>query len=368
MKEMSKRLLCFIVAITMLVTIPAIPTHAQPPGPPTDPWSRDASEATIRLYGNDSEGPDFPYDSYLDAFNPLVIPKDSITFNPAIIEWNESWWAMYAGSYNIHVKKYLRMWYEPDSHVWHKRTEFNYPIPTIFLESTYMLIERQDYLPISGPAGGTRFAFPIAEKDGQYGLGSFDGDGDGAPDLVDLIYVDNGVIDIVHTFNMQQGDTVQFLDHKIKLIGVDIDGTLTDGKLYYIEGMNEPLKTFNVKDGMAVYLAKKAGIKIAIISGLNSRASEKRARKLGIEDAFFGVMEKAPIMRKIMEKYGLKKGEAIFLGDDIQDIPAMDEAGLGAAVSDAVEEVKKRAEIILGSKGGEGALRELVELILRNRK
>ncbi|MCD6454957.1 MAG: HAD hydrolase family protein [Candidatus Aminicenantes bacterium] len=155
---------------------------------------------------------------------------------------------------------------------------------------------------------------------------------------------------------------------KIKLIGVDIDGTLTDGKLYYIEGMNEPLKTFNVKDGMAVYLAKKAGIKIAIISGLNSRASEKRARKLGIEDAFFGVMEKAPIMRKIMEKYGLKKGEAIFLGDDIQDIPAMDEAGLGAAVSDAVEEVKKRAEIILGSKGGEGALRELVELILRNRK
>ena len=152
----------------------------------------------------------------------------------------------------------------------------------------------------------------------------------------------------------------------IKLIAVDVDGTLTDGKLYFFEGQGEPAKAFNVKDGMAVYLARKAGIIIAIISGLESKAAEERARKLGIADAFFGVRDKAKVMRKIMEKYGLEKGEAIFLGDDIQDIPAMEEAGIGAAVADAVEEVKERAKILLKSRGGEGALRELVERVLKN--
>ncbi len=153
---------------------------------------------------------------------------------------------------------------------------------------------------------------------------------------------------------------------RIKLIAVDVDGTLTDGKLYFFEGHSEPAKAFNVKDGMAVHLARRAGIIIAIISGLESRAAKERAKKLGIADAFFGVRDKAEVMRKIMEKYGLKRGEAIFLGDDIQDIPAMEEAGLGAAVADAVEEVRERAEILLKSRGGEGALRELVERAIKN--
>ncbi len=153
---------------------------------------------------------------------------------------------------------------------------------------------------------------------------------------------------------------------RIKLIAVDVDGTLTDGKLYFFEGHNEPAKAFNVKDGMAVHLARKAGIKIAIISGLSSRAAEERARNLGIEDAFFGVRDKREVMRRLMEKYDLQRGEAVFLGDDIQDIPAMEEAGLGAAVSDAVEEVRERANLVLKSRGGEGALRELVERILKD--
>ncbi len=153
---------------------------------------------------------------------------------------------------------------------------------------------------------------------------------------------------------------------RIKLIGVDVDGTLTDGKLYFFEGQQEPAKAFNVKDGMAVHLARQAGILIAIISGLPSKAAEERARRLGIEDAYFGVKDKGPVMRKIMEKYGIKKGEAIFLGDDIQDLPAMEAAGLGAAVSDAVPKVRERAHLVLSSKGGEGALRELVERILKD--
>ncbi len=153
---------------------------------------------------------------------------------------------------------------------------------------------------------------------------------------------------------------------KIKLIAVDVDGTLTDGKLYFFEGSREPAKAFNVKDGMAVHLARQAGIRIAIISGLASRAAEERARKLGIEEAHFGVRDKRGVMEKIMKKYGIKKGEAVFLGDDIQDIPAMEAAGLGVAVGDAVEEVKKKADLILSSRGGEGALRELVEKILTN--
>lgn len=152
---------------------------------------------------------------------------------------------------------------------------------------------------------------------------------------------------------------------KVKLIGVDVDGTLTDGKLYFFEHSEEPAKAFNVKDGMAFHIAREAGIKIAIISGLSSRASEQRAKLLGLEDAYFGVRDKREIMRKIMEKYGINKGEAVFLGDDIQDIPAMEEAGIGVAVSDAVDVVKEKADFVLKSKGGEGALRELVELILR---
>ncbi len=151
----------------------------------------------------------------------------------------------------------------------------------------------------------------------------------------------------------------------IKLIGVDIDGTLTDGKLYFFEGSSEPVKAFNVRDGMAVHLARESGIKIAIISGLPSKTSEERAKKLGIEDVYFGVKDKGKSMKKIMEKYGIKKGEAVFLGDDIQDIPAMEEAGIGAAVADATGTVKVKAKIVLKKKGGEGALRELIEMILK---
>ncbi len=152
---------------------------------------------------------------------------------------------------------------------------------------------------------------------------------------------------------------------RIKLIGVDVDGTLTDGKLYFFEGQSEPAKAFNVKDGMAVHLARQAGILIAIISGLPSRVAEERAKKLGIEEAHFGVRDKGKLMREIMERYGIKKGEAIFLGDDIQDLPAMEAAGMGAAVSDAVPEVKEKAHLVLKSRGGEGALRELVERIMK---
>jgi PKD repeat protein len=204
----------------------------------TDPLVRmygedDAWVSNDEMLGNTANpGSVGIYDDGQDPFDPAVIIKDSITFNPAIIEWNGTTYAMSANSKNIDVKKFLRMWYEPN-HTYDGFLVNPTYHPTIELESTYMLIDSKHKLPTSGSANMTTFAFPIADKDGQIGLGSFDANipKDGLPDLVDLVLVTNdssvtsfpttdGTIRIQHTFNLGVGDQVQFLDHKLKFIGI----------------------------------------------------------------------------------------------------------------------------------------------------
>ncbi len=151
---------------------------------------------------------------------------------------------------------------------------------------------------------------------------------------------------------------------KLKLVATDIDGTLTDARLYYFPETKEPLKAFNVRDGLGFLLAKKAGLRVAVISGLESSSARRRMAKLGLEDVFLGVENKAEIMRKLKEKYGLSTEEVAFIGDDLQDLPAFSESGLKVAVADAHPAVRERADLVLKSRGGEGAFREFIERVL----
>jgi hypothetical protein len=212
----------------------AIPSSiAQPPGPPNPPV--DITEgSSIRIYGEDNMGPYKPYDSqgqmyydnWSDPFNPGILQKDSVTFNPAIILWDGQVSPMSANSYNIHEKKFLRMWYEPE-HVYSKP---GYCYPTIEVESTYMLVDKQDWTPTSGREDETFFKFPIVEIPTQTGLGAFENvegeplrpnvvtlAGVWTPDsLSDYQKTTNGHIHLEKTYTLMPGETIQFLDFKLQ--------------------------------------------------------------------------------------------------------------------------------------------------------
>jgi len=151
---------------------------------------------------------------------------------------------------------------------------------------------------------------------------------------------------------------------KIKLIVLDVDGTLTDGNIYH--GNNgEELKSFNVKDGFAIVQATLSGIKFAIITGRNSKIVEKRAKELKIEEIHQGIENKVKKLNEIMERHNILKEETAYIGDDINDLRAMNLVGLKGAPFDAVQEIKETADFISTACGGKGAVREFVEYILR---
>jgi len=228
----------------------AIPTSVAevPPGPPNPPVDITES-SSLRVYGENDMGPSafdgarsqFIYKDWPDPFDPTILQKDSITFSPAIILWDGQESPMSAGSLDIHEKKFLRMWYEPE-HIYTK----SYCRPTIEVESTYMLIYSQYWTPISGPANVTYFKFPIVEIPGQTGVGAFENNLSEVeadrPNVVRLALVDNnsaiekfnkttdGKIRIEKTYVMDSGDTVQFLDFKLQYKWIVVDAE--DGKHY----------------------------------------------------------------------------------------------------------------------------------------
>ncbi len=153
---------------------------------------------------------------------------------------------------------------------------------------------------------------------------------------------------------------------KIKLILLDVDGVLTDGRLYYTQN-GEEIKVFNVKDGFGIKLAQKAGIEIGIISGRSSNALHKRLKDLGIEEIFTGKKDKLSALENIIERKNTKAEEIAYIGDDLVDIPVMRQVGFPIAVNDAQEIVKKYALYITKRQGGKGAVREAIEFILKLR-
>ena len=160
-------------------------------------------------------------------------------------------------------------------------------------------------------------------------------------------------------------DDIERRASRIKLVLMDCDGVLTDGRLWLTEG-GEEQKSFNTHDGLGLSLLHRAGLKSGIISGRNSRAVARRAEELGIEFVRQGDPEKNAAFAEILQQAGVDESEVAFIGDDLTDIPLMQRVELAVAVADAVLETRSVAHYVTRTRGGRGAVREVVELILKS--
>lgn len=162
-------------------------------------------------------------------------------------------------------------------------------------------------------------------------------------------------------------DQAQKLAKKIKVIVLDVDGVLTDNCIYLDdEGIES--KKFNILDGMGIWMAFKAGMQVALISGRKSQATEHRARQLGIKHVYLGRIDKVQAYRKLKRTIRVKDEQVAFMGDDILDVPLLKSVGFPACPRNADSRAKKHAKLVTEAKGGEGAVRELVEFILKMQK
>ena len=152
---------------------------------------------------------------------------------------------------------------------------------------------------------------------------------------------------------------------KIKMLALDVDGVLTDGTLI-INADGSESKFFNSLDGHGIRMWKRAGLKVALISGRASTPTELRAEQLQIQYVFQDCHYKLPVAEKLLDKLGLSPENMAFIGDDLTDMPAIRYAGFGAAVANAVDEVKQCADYVTTRPGGSGAVREVIEHILKN--
>ena len=150
---------------------------------------------------------------------------------------------------------------------------------------------------------------------------------------------------------------------KIKLLVLDVDGVLTDGRITYTSG-GEEIKSFNVRDGHAIKLAMRAGLDVAIITGRESSIVSRRAEELGINFVYQGAVDKMQALKAIIFESGIEAQQIAYMGDDVVDIPVLRSAGLSCAPADAPAEVLERAVFVADAKGGKGAGRELIFFIL----
>lgn len=151
---------------------------------------------------------------------------------------------------------------------------------------------------------------------------------------------------------------------KIKLLLLDVDGVLTDGRIIY-DSKGRDMKFFDVHDGMGVYLLKQAGIKTVLITAKGSRAIKPRAKDMQVEEIFENVSPKSSALDKILKKYKVNAEEVCFVGDDLVDLCLMKRLGFAVAVFNAAPEIKQVSHYITLREGGRGAVREVAELILK---
>jgi 3-deoxy-D-manno-octulosonate 8-phosphate phosphatase (KDO 8-P phosphatase) len=151
---------------------------------------------------------------------------------------------------------------------------------------------------------------------------------------------------------------------KVKLLILDCDGVLTDGRIILLPDGDET-KCFDVKDGHAMVMAQRAGLPIAIISGRKSSVVRARAKELGVAHLHEMAWVKKEPYEKILAEERLLDEEVCYVGDDVVDIPLLKRAGLGVAVADAVEETKNNCHLVTEHAGGKGAVREVIEFILK---
>lgn len=150
----------------------------------------------------------------------------------------------------------------------------------------------------------------------------------------------------------------------IKLLVMDVDGTLTDGKIY-MSANGELMKAFNIKDGYAIAHLREYGIEPVIITGRESDIVKQRCKEIGITELHQGVGNKLFCLRTICEKRGFMLSQVAYVGDDVNDLPCIQQCGHSSCPSDAVKSVKEKVDYVCDMKGGEGAVREYVEVLLK---
>ena len=235
-------------------------------------------------------------------------------------------------------------YYKPE----YDKRPFSHTMPKKYKENGAIYITKKDFLiKNKNRIGGKIKAIVMNEVD------SIDIDEEGDFDLVERI--------ILNAKSNNSLDVEQL--KKIKLFITDVDGVLTDGGMYYSEE-GEVMKEFNTRDGMGIELLRKNRIIPVIITKENSEIVIKRAEKLKVKEAYIGVEDKLEVIEELIEKYNLSFDEIAYIGDDINDLPVLEKAGLSFAPEDAIEEVKQSVDYVTSKKGGEGAFREAVDFIL----
>lgn len=161
---------------------------------------------------------------------------------------------------------------------------------------------------------------------------------------------------------MRTSDDVLARARRIKMVAMDVDGVMTDGSIILLDGGEA--KTFNVRDGLGVTVARSAGLRFAMVTGRASAAVERRATELKIDVLEMACSGKAAALRAIAEKEGLDISEIAFIGDDWNDLPAMRMAGVSASPADSPYDIRRHADFVAAARGGCGAVREFIEWLL----
>jgi len=151
----------------------------------------------------------------------------------------------------------------------------------------------------------------------------------------------------------------------IEMLVSDVDGVLTDGSII-VNGDGSETKVFSVLDGHGIRMWQRVGHKVALISGRSSAPTRRRAEQLGIEHVFEDCHYKLPVFEEFLGRLGLSPDKVAYIGDDLPDLPVIRYAGFGVAVANAVDEVKHYADYVTSKPGGAGAVREVIEHILKN--
>ena len=150
---------------------------------------------------------------------------------------------------------------------------------------------------------------------------------------------------------------------RVRIAAFDVDGILTDGRLYYTDG-GEELKAFHVQDGHGIKMLRDTGVAVAIITSRTSRVVANRARDLGIELLYQGVANKLDAMRDLLKRLNLDIEAASYMGDDVVDLPVLRRCGLAVSVPEAPALVRKHAHYVTSARGGHGAAREFAEFVM----